>query len=611
MKNSLRLLRLSILLAFTTHLCGCQAQQEPTVAINGQEAEVLDFAVALDLGDLNEQEARIIISERAASTERPSKGVSFGWSKGEVIENVYVRFRQGTKSAVSKGTLTILEHKPEDKAYKGKLSVTAPSGFDLSPRGNSFVGGDIYVSAALGVDNVTPAGIITVNPKEVYEEKKSGANLPMCATESKVSFTRNDESGVPVYGGLEEFRLLGSLFRFVIDNKSNMSYYPIKLSIREGMLDGAALFNITDGKRSTGFPPSVIKGINISFGERSVPARAKQTFYIWAYAQPKLGTADAFLYNTYSWPTPDVKTKLRFTAIPENHKVYNLPLRVVPKSGDLIFTEVLIRGNVDVVENAFELYNPTDFPINLNQYSVRKVSTDKTNNPTTGLTSGVTRWRKLYGSDNNMLPPRKSILIIGNSQTVGAEPTRDLWNASKRPGIHYASRYDPQGYYVGAKYNAFQAINVANRYTTSWQIIKGGKVIDEIFGGMGIPKSVTIMRKPGRNLPRTKMQMGNDTDWVTRQAKEQYDWGFRFSYIYDRTRVGKNFHSARWLLDTDGSTEYGQYTDNSVVGFLNRSPLLLRTSYNWGDNFESGRDAAPYYEPPFWWTRSRAEAADR
>lgn len=609
MKNSLYFWGLSGLSALGFLVGGCQANQDAPSFSQEQDSGKVSFSVNLDLADLNEQEptARVILSERPASKERPAKGVSFGWNKGEVISDVYVRFRQGGKKEVAKGTLTILEHKQADKAYKAKLTVTVPSGINLTPQGATFSGGDVYVSAALGVDGVNAAsGVITVNPKEVYEEKKTGSNLPMYAAESKLSLVKENNTGAVVYAGMKEFRLLGSLFRLVIDNKSNMSYYPVKLSISEGMVDGAALFNITDGSRSAGFPSGKVKGVNVSFGERSAPARKKSVFYIWGYAQPRKGaSANAFLYSTYSWPDPDEKARLSFTEVPENHRVYNLPLQVTPKNGDLIFTEVLIRGAVDVTANLFELYNPTDYPINLSQYSLRKESTDGTGIQTTSLTSPETRSKTLYGNPNIQLPPRKSILIKGQGQTPGAEPTRDLWNASKRPGIHYASEYDPGNYYVGRRYNAFQAVNVRNKYTTSWKIMKGNQVIDEIFGGMGIPSNVTIMRKPGRNLPRTKMQMGSNTDWVTRQAKEQFDWGFRFSYIYDQARKGTNLRGARWLLDD------GRYLTNEAVGFLDRAPLLLRTSYNWGDNFESGRDAPPYYEIPFWWTRSRAEAADR
>lgn len=613
-KKKCHIYGLSALIALLCCCSSCQADKEvaPIEVHEGQKPLTLDMGLTLaDLGDTDEAESRIIITERPATSDR-AKGVNFGWSKGEVISDVYVRFRQGSKQGVSKGSLQILEHKPEGRTYKAKLSVTPPSGFNLTPQGNSFSGGDIYVSAAFGVDAVNNQGLATVKPKAVYEEGVKSDNPPMYAAEGKL-VARRDNTGAILYSGPEEFRLFGILLRLHIANNSNMSYYPVKLTINPGLLDGNATFTITDGVRK-GYADTKVQGINVLFGERSVPSKKAKNFYIWAYTQGKTGTRAAHLYNTYSWPEADVKKNIRIQAQAENHKVYNLPMSPTPQNGDLIFTEVLIRGDGGMPwsSNAFELYNPTDSPINLRQYSVRRRSSDAGGNQETGITSQIARTEHLWTNPNNkrdlILPPRKSILIIGKGQQLGPEEHRDLWNASKRPGLYYASRYNN----TGSSYNAFHSARVSDRRNVAWQIVKGGKVIDEIFGdNVPIPAAITIMRKPGRNLPRTKMQMGRNTDWVTRQAKEQYDWGMRFGYYYEPRRVSGNFHSAQWLLDYGTLTSYDNYTSNDVVGFLNRAPLMERTSYNWGENYERIRDQAPYYAPPFWWTRSRAEAADR
>lgn len=611
--RSLSQLTLSCLFLITLMLSSCQSEKEvaePKV----KDKSAIRLELNMNLGELTdgaEQTARILLSDRPATATRP-KGVNFGWAPGETISDVYVRFRQGAQRAVATGTLKILEHKAQDQSYKVLLDVTPPANIDMQQQGTSFRGGDVYISAAFGVDALDASGQATVKTQRLYVEGEQGPNPPMYAAEDRVT-VQPTQTGEILYSGPKEFRLFGSLLRLEINNQSNMSYQPIKVSINEGMLDGSALFDVTTGERQAGYPAGAVKGINVSFGMRSVPSQQRQTFYLWAYVQPRQGSADAFLYNTYSWPEPDVKRRLRFSAIPENHKVYNLPLSPSPESGDLIFTEVLLNGEAGINRWAvvtFELYNPTDHPIDLRAYSLQKQSEDGTGTQTNGLTSSVARSIKYYGDDSPMLPPRKSILIFGNAQNLGPNFNSDLFNAVKRPGIHYASRAE-RGAYLAGNYNAFQTIRVNRRYNTSWRIIKNGRVVDEIFGGMGIPSRVTIMRKPGRDLPRENMQMGVDTDWVTRQEKNQYDWGFRFGYFYDPARAGGVYNSTRWLLDTTNETAPGRYTDNSQVGFLNRAPLLLRRNYQWGDDFGDNGPTGPFYIPPTWWTRERAEAADR
>ena len=46
--------------------------------------------------------------------------------------------------------------------------------------------------------------------------------------------------------------------------------------------------------------------------------------------------------------------------------------------------------------------------------------------------------------------------------------------------------------------------------------------------------TATYFRKPGRDLPRKEMQINHNSDWVMRHRYEALDWGYRFSYYYDR-----------------------------------------------------------------------------
>ena len=46
----------------------------------------------------------------------------------------------------------------------------------------------------------------------------------------------------------------------------------------------------------------------------------------------------------------------------------------------------------------------------------------------------------------------------------------------------------------------------------------------------------------GRDLPRPRMQLKSNSDWIMRERKEGLDWGFRFGYYYDGERLSGFAH---------------------------------------------------------------------
>lgn len=591
-------------------LAACAQTDSPTAPATAEttpsDSTLLELPLDLDVAEEEAQEARMIVTERPATSTR-AKGVNFGWKKNEVIKPVYVHFTQGSKRAVATGQLTILDLPKGSGAYKAKLTVNFPTGINGAMNASGFTSGAISMAAAFGVSSVSPQGIAAVHDQEAHLEGEAGFNPPMYLPPTTLSVVRNAKTGRLEPSGGGTFRLFGLLLRLRIANNANMRYYPVLLSINEGALESSANFNILTGARTAGRPSSS-KGVKALFGARFVPSRQARNFYIWAYGQQRTATSAAYLYSSASWPNADIRKNISLSAVPENHRVYDLPLSPRPQNGDLIFTEILHRGNgANLTATAFELYNPTDATINLSQYSIERTSNGQTTSASLGSSMVAKQLYSQTGSWTLTLPPRKSIVIVGQGQTLGPDFSRDLFSKEKRPGLQFVVNYPNNQ-------DAFKGINVAQKRTTSWAIKKGGTVIDALFtDGMAVPGGVTLMRKPGRDIPRKKMQTGSNTDWVTREAKEQYDWGLRFGYYYDEARAGGNFRGAHWILDPGTLTSYDNYTDNSVVGFLNRAPLLHRTSYSWGDRFDGAntRAAAPYYTPPKWWTKKMAETADR
>ena len=128
-----------------------------------------------------------------------------------------------------------------------------------------------------------------------------------------------------------------------------------------------------------------------------------------------------------------------------------------------------------------------------------------------------------------------------------------------------------------------------------------------------MPSSGTKMtiQPTGRDLPRRYMQLKSNSDWIMRERKEGLDWGYRFGYYYDRERLGGFAHGAHWLDDVSaGPNVPPDINDN---GFLNQRPLFA-PDFRTGDlSFDDLKKQSKtrQYTPPMWWTKERAQAADR
>ena len=123
--------------------------------------------------------------------------------------------------------------------------------------------------------------------------------------------------------------------------------------------------------------------------------------------------------------------------------------------------------------------------------------------------------------------------------------------------------------------------------------------------------TVTIMRKPGRDLPRPRMQLKSNSDWIMRRRKEGLDWGYRFGYYYDRDRLAGFTHGAHWLDDHTAGPNAP--TENEKNGFLKERPLFAPDFRDGDLTFEEllQQSKTRPYTPPRWWTKERAQKADQ
>ena len=258
----------------------------------------------------------------------------------------------------------------------------------------------------------------------------------------------------------------------------------------------------------------------------------------------------------------------------------------------------------------WEFYNPTEETIDLRKYSLQRFDYDRRNGyPTTPTNESVlgddSKWMKilLQGAGRSAgakweLPPHKSIIFYS------AWTSYSNSKFENRPGISYI---------VNFSYLAVQGGKAKQVYGWAFHVpqhsrhalVKDGKIVDNFFYGDGatkytIPAGV-FMRKPGRNLPRARMLIDvRNSDWVVREGTTNEDIGYRYSYYYDRSRLG-DYYGNHWLEDTE----------NKGTGSIKNNKL-----YNADYSFDatrstSGKASKLPYKPPTWWTKARAEAADR
>ena len=635
--NLLRIYGATLIVALTMGMSACKNEESPAttpaaseVASSGQK---ISFDVEIE--GLPSDEVRLLLQENIVNNKHT--GLKFAWNVGDK-EKLYLAFKQESGSsqsasgrmAVRESSLTILAK--EGNHYKARVDVTAPNGFDPAAA-NVVVAGAIGVK---GIDATTGRASIP-GPRYFYDAGET-YTLPMYFAPTRLR-TKVDNGVRGYYADNLTFRFYGAMVGATIDNtQGNMLYSPHEITMKTGALTTEGeinLFNFETDANNQSVPKwTTTQDANtaqrVYFEQGDVAVGKKRTYYFWAVPTKFEGRREMTMeFRTDAHDeklgetADDISTKWRVKQLAMG-KVHRFQTAIPAPKGDLIISEVFIGGGEE--DTAWEFYNPTDKTIDLSNYSLERydLNSDRRTYPssptaTTPLVVDV-GFSKVHINNAAKLkttayklPPHKTVVYL--SYSVMHFLTIDRLKA--RPGLAYmigfGGRFGPyDGRVTWPK--AFRS-----KKSTRYLLVKnenGSRVpVDAFFwyedNAPAYYPTVTIMRKPGRDLPRPRMQLKSNSDWIMRRRKEGLDWGYRFGYYYDRERLAGFTHGAHWLDDqTVGSNAPGGDDQN---GFLKERPLFAPDFRDGDLTFEKllTQSKTRPYTPPMWWTKERAKKADQ
>ena len=621
----------ALFLASALSLGSCKSQADDDLTRRTEQSinQGTPVVFTFDMESLPEQDARALTIESQTAGGK-NAGIKQTWAKDDK-ETIHLIFKQGTKIEVVTTKMTIGGYNAASKRYEGKFEAT-PSTINLAAGGVTVAG----VMGASEIDKTT--GVATVSSSKFFGEADRFMTLPMYFTERPVT-----SSGTKYVADMT-LHFFGSVVGITVSNVGgNMTYSPHEVTFKteafttEGKMNILAASEANSAKGTAEVLPTwtttqtAATEQRVDFDHGDIKVGTKKTLFFWVHPSTYTGTKTLKLdvrtdnYDKELGATSPEITK-SFNVKPlSQRRVHRIAKELQAPKGDLIISEVYM-GNSNI-NTMWEFYNPTEVAIDLTQYSMRAYHYDSrrgypdVNSPSYEsklIDEGA--WHKTLldnrantGMSGWKLPPHKSIIFY---PTGTGYPGNDTFEA--RPGLTYIVNYTSMGGALlrGPRYG--QAFRV--RQYARHALVKDGKIIDNFFYGDGttkytIPKG-NFMRKPGRNLPRTTMQVDiKNSDWVVRKNTSKDDMGYRFSYYYDRTRLGTDFYGAHWLEDLTNnlshhSNDGGIFKSDNPMYNVDYSKNASRAADEDGGS-ELNTNGLDPYTPPTWWTKARATAADK
>ena len=607
----------ALFLASALSLGSCKSQADDDLTRRTEQSinQGTPVVFTFDMESLPEQDARALSIESQNAANGKNAGIKLTWEEGDK-ETIHLIFKQGAKIEVVTTTMTIGDYNAASKRYEGKFEAT-PSTINLAAGGVTVAG----VMGASEIDKTT--GVATVSSSKFFGEADSFTTLPMYFTERPVT------SNGTKYVADMTLHFFGSVVGVTVSNVGgNMTYSPHEVTFKTDAFTTEGKMNIlaaSEANSATGTnevlptwttTQTATTEQRVNFDHGDIKVGEKKTLFFWVHPSTYEGTKTLKLdvrtdnYDQNLGATsPEITTNFNVKKLSQR-RVHRVAKELQAPKGDLIISEVYMGTTPQ--NTIWEFYNPTEETIDLRKYSLQRFDYDRRNGyPTTPTNESVlgdeSKWMKilLEGSGRSAgakweLPPHKSIIFYSAWTS---------YNNSKfenRPGISYI---------VNFSFLAVQGGKAKQRYGWAFHVpqhsrhalVKDGKIVDNFFYGDGatkytIPAGV-FMRKPGRNLPRARMLIDvRNSDWVVREGTTNEDIGYRYSYYYDRSRKDDdNFYGNHWLEDTQ----------NKGTGSISNNKL-----YNADYSFDATRSTSGTasklpYKPPTWWTKARAEAADR
>ena len=639
--NLLRIYGASLLVALMLGVSACKNDETPAAKSTEKGAAVTGQTISfdVDLEELPSDDFRMILKENKVNGQ--NAGLKFVWKPGEE-EKLYLAFKMaGSNNVIVKeGSLKI--EKKVGTRYKAKIEVATPNGINPDA-------GNVLVAGAIGVSGIDAEGRATIpGPRNFYDAGET-YTLPMyfapTPLRSKVVKGQKEH-----HADEPTFHFFGAMVGATIDNtQGNMPYYPHEITMTTGALttQGAMkLFDTeSDGTKSvpkweTQQNATTVQRVYFEQGE--VAVGQKHTYYFWAVPskfegrRPMTAEFRTDAYDTTLGATAsEITTNWSVKQLAAG-KVHRFKNEIPAPKGDLIISEVFVGGGEGAT--AWEVYNPTEKDINLADYYIQRFDYDKNDSGYQYFPQWQSRLlpetNQIYNKNNSLekhtwsglergvLRPHKSAVFY----TAAVINKGEMNQFRNREGLVYLFNIasDILGNTEQKKYaKAFFApltIDHGQRYRSRHRIIykapNGDETpVDAFFYYSGDRKSqypsASFFRKPGRDLPRSEMHIRDNSDWVMRQRYEAVDWGYRFSYYFDRERLSTEVLGIHWMEDhSTGSTIPPSSVDN---GYILERPIFAPNYERDDMNFaELTKQAQLYrYVPPIWWTRVRAQQADR
>ena len=622
----------ALFLASALSLGSCKSQVDDELTRRTEQSinQGTPVVFTFDMESLPEQDARALSIESQTANGK-NAGIKLTWAKDDT-ETIYLLFKQGTKTEVVTTTMTIGRYNESTKRYEGKFEVTPPSTIDLTA-------GDVTVAGAMGVTALTDTGEATIASSNFFGEADRFMTLPMYFTERPVTYNGTK------YVADMRLHFFGSVVGVTVSNVGgNMTYSPHEVTFQTEAFTTKGTMNIlaaseansatgTDEVLPTWTPEqTATPEQRVGFDHGDIKIGEKKTLFFWVHPSTYTGTktldlqmrTDGFDENLGS-TQPEITKSFNVKPLSQR-RVHRVAEVLQAPKGDLIISEVYM-GNSNI-NTMWEFYNPTEVAIDLTQYSMRTYHYDSrrgypdVNSPSyesklideSGWYKTLLDNRANRGMSDWKLPPHKSIIFF---PTGTFYPGNDTFEA--RPGLTYIVNYTSTGlgWTGGSKYGMPFRVRQYARHA----LVKDGKIVDNFFYGDGttkytIPKG-NFMRKPGRNLPRTTMQVDvRNSDWVVRKNTSKDDMGYRFSYYYDRTRLLTDFFGAHWLEDLTNnlshhSNDGGIFRTDNPLYNVDYSKNASRAADDEDGGSELNTEGLLPYTPPTWWTKARATAADK
>lgn len=633
--NLLRTYATALLVILTMGVSACRRDELstplPTPSEEANGGNKISFNV--DIEGLPAEDLRMILQEEMDGNKHA--GLKFVWHPGDT-EVLWLAFKTESRTPgtvggalyVRQSTLTILGR--EGTRYKARVDVNAPAGLDPEQD-------EVFVAGAIGVkeiDGFTGRAVVP-GPSYFYDKGKSYVP-PMYFAPTRLH--SKVEGGVRgYYADNLTFRFYGAMVGATIDNtQGNMLYSPHELTMQTDALttEGEmSLFDLETNSDGLSVPKWTTKQTvdslkRVYFEQGNVAVGEKRTYYFWAVPSKFDGRREMTMeFRTDAYDSvleeteAEITTKSKVKQLAAG-KVHRLLLELPAPKGELIITEVFFGGGLSAT--AWEFYNPTDAPVDLRKYSLQRYDRTSTGdypstpNATTKLYQ-PTAFRETHvdnsgrlGVNPYILPAHKSIVYVASGVMLFISKDK----LAARPGLAYMYGFASHIAVIGDKEwpKAFYS-NKSTRYLLVKNKNGNMEPVDAFFwyedDYPAHYPTATLMRKPGRDLPRRYMQLKSNSDWIMRERKEGLDWGYRFGYYYDRERLGGFAHGAHWLDDV--STGPNVSPDINDNGFLNQRPLFapdFRTGDMEFDDLKK-QSKTRQYTPPMWWTKERAQAADR